>query len=130
MSLLKKKGLKKLYSRKKAAKKQLKKVKNYSEKKTKIREIFFLQDEISITLGPWLMKLYTTPPSILSLVTWVPRTHVSVGPLSQGVALIIKSWYTNFSANIICITVEIICITVEIFTKPLLLWDYWTVVPN
>ena len=25
--------------------------------------------------GPWLMKLYTTPPSILSLVPWVPQNR-------------------------------------------------------
>ena len=36
--------------------------------------LFFLQ-EIFITVGHWLMKLYTTPPSILTLVTWVQRTQ-------------------------------------------------------
>ena len=36
---------------------------------------FFLQDEKFITVGPWLMKLYTTPPSILTLVTWVPQNR-------------------------------------------------------
>ena len=29
-----------------------------------------------LTVGPWLVKLYTTPPSILTLVTWVPQTDV------------------------------------------------------
>ena len=37
--------------------------------------LLFLQDEIFITVGPWLMKLFTTPPSILTLVTWVHRTQ-------------------------------------------------------
>ena len=45
-----------------------------------------------------------------------------VGPLSPGAALIVKSCYTNFSANIICITV----INLTIF---LWLWNYWKVVP-
>ena len=31
-------------------------------KKGEIYFFFFLQDEIFITVGPWLMKLYTTPP--------------------------------------------------------------------
>ena len=37
-------------------------------------------------------------------------THVFVGPLSPGAALIVKSCDTNFSANIIGITVEIFTI--------------------
>ena len=37
-------------------------------------------------------------------------THVFVGPLSPGAALIVKSCDTNFSANIIFITVEIFTI--------------------
>ena len=40
---------------------------------------FFLQDEIFITVGPWLMKLYTTPHSILTLVTWVPQSRLAFG---------------------------------------------------
>ena len=47
--------------------------------------------------------------------------HVFVGPLSPGAALIVE--YCDFSANIICITVEI-------FTTTLWLWVYWKVVPN
>jgi len=50
-------------------------------------------------------------------------THVFVGPLSPGAALLVKSCDTNFSANIICITVKK-------FTISLWLWDYLKVVPN
>ena len=32
-----------------------------------------------ITVGPWQMKLYTTPPSILTLVTWVPQSRLAFG---------------------------------------------------
>ena len=32
-----------------------------------------------ITVGPWLMKLYTTPLSILTLVTWVPQSKLAFG---------------------------------------------------
>ena len=35
----------------------------------------FFQDEIFITVGLWLMQLYTTPPSILTIVTWVQPTQ-------------------------------------------------------
>ena len=51
------------------------------------------------------------------------KAHLIVGPLSPGAARIVKYCDTNFSANIICITVEI-------FTIPLWLWDCWKVVPN
>ena len=51
------------------------------------------------------------------------RSHVLVGPLSPGAALIVKSCDTNFSANIICITVKNFIIS-------LWLWDYLKVVPN
>ena len=37
-------------------------------------------------------------------------THVFVGPLSPGAALIVKSGDTNFSGNIICITLNIFTI--------------------
>ena len=29
--------------------------------------------------GPWLVKLYPTPPSILTLVTWVPQSKLALG---------------------------------------------------
>ena len=32
-----------------------------------------------MTVGPWLMKLYTTPPYILTLVTWVPQSKLAFG---------------------------------------------------
>ena len=35
--------------------------------------------EIFIIVGPWLMKLYITPPSILTLVTWVPQSKLAFG---------------------------------------------------
>ena len=38
------------------------------------------QSQIFITVGPWLMKLYTTPPSILTLVAWVQRTQARPTP--------------------------------------------------
>ena len=38
--------------------------------------ILYFFEEIFITVGPWLMKLYTTPPSILTLLTWVPNPTV------------------------------------------------------
>ena len=53
----------------------------------------------------------------------IPLAHVFVGPLSPGAALIVKSFDTNFSANIICITVKN-------FTISVWLWNYWKVFPN
>ena len=61
--------------------------------------------------------------NILSLYFINPLSHVFVGPLSPGAALIVKSCDTNFSENIICITVKNVTIS-------LWLWDYWKVVPN
>ena len=65
--------------KKAAQKKQLKKSthsNNYSEK-NKFRLFILLKDQICITVGPWLMKLYITPPSILTLVTWVPQIRLA-----------------------------------------------------
>ena len=38
-------------------------------------------------LGPWLMKLYTTPPSILTLVTWVPQSRLAFGHSARRLAI-------------------------------------------
>ena len=38
---------------------------------------FLACPEIFITVGPCLMKLFTTPPSILTLVTWVPQSRLA-----------------------------------------------------
>ena len=32
-----------------------------------------------MTVGPWLMKLYTNLPSILTLVTWVLQSKLAFG---------------------------------------------------
>ena len=43
------------------------------------KKIFFLQEKIFITARPSLMKLYTTPPTILTLVTWVTKSRLAIG---------------------------------------------------
>ena len=40
---------------------------------------FLAYPEIAITLVPCLMKLYTTPPTILTLVTWVQQSRLAFG---------------------------------------------------
>ena len=52
-------------------------------KKEKEKKGFCLLDEICITVGPWLMKLCITPPSILTLVTWVPQSKLAFGQTSN-----------------------------------------------
>ena len=65
---------------KKAAQKNLLAQKITQKITKKRRDNFFLQDKIGITVGPWLMKLYFTPQSILTLVTWVPQSRLTFGP--------------------------------------------------
>ena len=65
-------------------KKLVKKVtslKKLLRKELKTGDLFILQYEIFITVGPWLMKLYTTTPSILTLVAWVPQSRLAIGIL-------------------------------------------------
>ena len=40
-----------------------------------------------MTVGPWLMKLYTTPPYILTLVTWVPQSRLAFGHSAHRLAV-------------------------------------------
>ena len=59
---------------------------DFTQKSTKKNEIRKkkkkkLLDEIFITVGPWLMKLYTTPPFILTLMSWVPQSMLAFGIL-------------------------------------------------
>ena len=41
--------------------------------------MYIFQDEIFITVGPWLMELYTTPPSIQTLVIWKLQSKLAFG---------------------------------------------------
>ena len=43
---------------------------------------FFLQIEIFITVGPWVMKLYTTPPSIKTFGDLGTAEKAGLGPNS------------------------------------------------
>ena len=54
---------------------------------------FFL-NEIFITLGTRLMKLYTTPPSILTLVTWIPQSRLAFGLILQCAASLADGGYS------------------------------------
>ena len=40
---------------------------------------YMIFEKIIITVGLWLMKLYTNPPSMLTLVTWVPQSKLGFG---------------------------------------------------
>ena len=48
----------------------------------------FLLEEIFITVGPWLMKLYTTPPSILTLMTWVLQSRMGTPHIGWQLGLL------------------------------------------
>ena len=51
---------------------------------------YFLQYKIFCTVRPWLSllaELYTTPPSILTLVTWVPQSRLSFSHASRRLAI-------------------------------------------
>ena len=37
--------------------------------------------------GPWLMKIYPTPPPILTLVTWVPQSKLAFGRSAHRLAI-------------------------------------------
>ena len=48
---------------------------------------FLACPEIFITEGPCLMKLYTTPPSILTLLTWAPQSRLAFGHSAHRLAI-------------------------------------------
>ena len=73
--LFKKRNSLKKVSQKTAQKSQL--TQKIIQKRTKKIRYFYLQDQICITVGPWLMKLYIATPSILTLVTWVPQSRLA-----------------------------------------------------
>ena len=46
------------------------------------------KNQICITVGPWLIKLYITPPSILTLVSWVPQSRLPFGHSARRLPIV------------------------------------------